>query len=519
MLKQNELKTEVYLLQDILKWISEGKLRVPKFQRSFVWDEQQMIDLFESIANDYPIGSLLFWNTDKEYQSFDNIGPHEINKNQSMPNNYILDGHQRLSTLFGALIKPISSNYKNEDNYWKWEIFYDLKEQNFLHRKRTSSEVYVIPIYAMFNTFEFLNATKLISKFEDDAKTYIKRLESLYNTMRNFRIAVIQIKSEDLDQAIQIFSKLNSTGVTITPVQMYEALTYDENRFNLTDEIEEIQNQLKILHFKLDRTFIFRSILSMLDIDIYTHNIERLAHNPKINLEKGISNCKEALGLSIDFLVSELGVFIRELLPYKLQLLYLGVFFNNCPEPNSEQKRILKKWFWKSTYAGYFASTHTRMVRDGLNEIKLLAKGNLNDFPSYEEMTEIQKFPKSYNTRSARVKAFLLFLNSLEPRSFEDKDKNKINLKHEYVDYGLGVVSKFFHKNQHRANKFISTPLSSKKTNDLITLEYDDELFLSNAINIEAFNAYQDNKIEEFIAIRENLIASLEQKFINNNTL
>ena len=46
--------------------ITKRHYLLPAIQREFVWDEQQIINLFDSIMKDYPIGTFLFWNLEKD---------------------------------------------------------------------------------------------------------------------------------------------------------------------------------------------------------------------------------------------------------------------------------------------------------------------------------------------------------------------------------------------------------------------------------------------------------------------
>ena len=43
------VKPEIELLEDLLSEVANGRLRVPRFQRPFVWRPEQMLDLFDSI--------------------------------------------------------------------------------------------------------------------------------------------------------------------------------------------------------------------------------------------------------------------------------------------------------------------------------------------------------------------------------------------------------------------------------------------------------------------------------------
>lgn len=48
-------------ISDIIQQIEERKIYLPAIQRKFVWDKEQITDLFDSIMKGYPIGTFLFW--------------------------------------------------------------------------------------------------------------------------------------------------------------------------------------------------------------------------------------------------------------------------------------------------------------------------------------------------------------------------------------------------------------------------------------------------------------------------
>jgi uncharacterized protein with ParB-like and HNH nuclease domain len=53
------ISTEVELISTLISGINKGEIKIPKFQRKFVWKDDQALDLLDSLANNYPVGSLL----------------------------------------------------------------------------------------------------------------------------------------------------------------------------------------------------------------------------------------------------------------------------------------------------------------------------------------------------------------------------------------------------------------------------------------------------------------------------
>ena len=77
---------------------------LPKFQRKFVWKDDQALDLLDSIAINYPVGSLLLWRTKDRLLAERNIGEFSLPATDDMePTDYVLDGQQRLAVIYSCL--------------------------------------------------------------------------------------------------------------------------------------------------------------------------------------------------------------------------------------------------------------------------------------------------------------------------------------------------------------------------------------------------------------------------------
>ena len=56
------LQSSTAYIRQIVRDIADNKIGIPAFQRSFVWNREQVKELFDSIKKGYPIGSILLWN-------------------------------------------------------------------------------------------------------------------------------------------------------------------------------------------------------------------------------------------------------------------------------------------------------------------------------------------------------------------------------------------------------------------------------------------------------------------------
>jgi hypothetical protein len=121
-------KPEILRIEELVNNVKTGDIKLPKFQRPFVWKKPDILTLWDSVYNGYPIGSILLWLTREKLASERRIGDLEINQRpDEYPINYLLDGQQRLSSLCGGLY------WDAKDKKSIWNIAFDLDTEEFLY--------------------------------------------------------------------------------------------------------------------------------------------------------------------------------------------------------------------------------------------------------------------------------------------------------------------------------------------------------------------------------------------------
>jgi len=101
-----------YSLSLIIEDIDMGEIGLPELQRPFVWPNTKVRDLFDSMYKGYPVGYLLFW-ANGIGGGHRQIG---VNSKQKYPRLLIVDGQQRLTSLYAVLkeVPVLRENYKHE---------------------------------------------------------------------------------------------------------------------------------------------------------------------------------------------------------------------------------------------------------------------------------------------------------------------------------------------------------------------------------------------------------------------
>lgn len=265
----------------------------------------------------------------------------------------------------------------------------------------------------------------------DDGKQAKRRLaeaDRLSSAFRDYQLPLIRIRDADLESAVTVFARLNRTGRKMAADELVSALTYDEGEFNLARMLNEFKAELRKEGFgNLDRVLLLRSVLAALDRDIYAKDWADLMVRPVVRraLPDAFAASKQGILRALG-LLDNLGVTSDRLLPYGLQIVLLGEFYRLCSDPDDRAVGVLKHWFWVTSFTGWFGGVNSSQAREALEEIRRLARDSNSELRVVDLQAPAQGFPRRFDARSARVRAFLLYLASLEPRSLAS-DTRKLN--------------------------------------------------------------------------------------------
>ncbi|MGB3915229.1 MAG: DUF262 domain-containing protein, partial [Dethiobacteria bacterium] len=105
-------------LFEILKDVHSGKIQLPDFQRGWIWDDNRIKGILASVAKSFPIGAIMLLETGNKNVRF-KTKPVEGVKldNEVKPDLLILDGQQRLTSLYQTIVTNEVVTTRNEKNY------------------------------------------------------------------------------------------------------------------------------------------------------------------------------------------------------------------------------------------------------------------------------------------------------------------------------------------------------------------------------------------------------------------
>lgn len=530
------VKPEIYLLQDLISELALGKIRVPKFQRPYVWRPEQMLNLLDSIERNYPIGSILVWDTSLPLQSLERVGDLAVPQAGRGAVSFLLDGHQRLSTLLGVLRRPMDARRGPEQKDWMWWVYRVLGEprqtsSKFTHWRRAGDPpVNYLPLGAAMRTVDFLAFAREMQRRADEegyspsvVSEWIEEAEEFAQQFKSYRIAVVRLGGGDLSQAVSVFSRLNSEGQSMTPDQMVSALTYTEGQGeSLGQRIDVIQEALASDGFgEVASASIFRTILACAgEEDVMDARWEALAGRVSGKLEEAVTRAEDALMSTVIFLREHLDVSLSRLVPYNLQIILLAKFFAHCPNPTSQQAALLRKWFWATSLSGHFAGANTTQVKDALAEMQRFAEGG--DAPVSIDGVA-RPFPDRFDLRGARVRTFVIwdlctFTRRLDA-SARPIDARELLAEADTRAYRHIVTAGIGELMSSPANRMVfPTPRGTSVRRALMELDTRGASLVeeSHGIPPGGIGLLRSGEVERFVVERSQFLANEERRFIES---
>jgi len=413
---------------DLISEIQKGQIKVPKFQRNFVWSLDKTAKLLDSILKGYPIGTFILWETNERLNDIKNIGNLEL---PVIPDDikvqYVLDGQQRITSLYAAFLgaKIQKEGEKKITNYA--DIFVDLDgdvenndEQIVISEKPEEGTFITLHEILNFND----NLLEIKEKYTDEQ---FKRIHQYSQTFSTYDFSTIVLRKEDIDSAIEVFTRINTGGQTLTLFEIMSAKTYDEEQdFDMEDRFQKLLKELEERKYDTISSSVILSVISLIlskNKECKRKVILQLDKQAIIDIwDDVISALKE----SVDYFRSVYRIPVSAILPYDSLLVPFAYFFYFQKEkPKGEQIKFMEEFFWRMSLSfRYSSSTESKLAQD-IKRIDEILKSNR---PNYEDVKVYLSTPKDlietgFSAGSSYCKAILCLLAYHEPKDFQDNGK------------------------------------------------------------------------------------------------
>jgi hypothetical protein len=404
--------------------IENGRVRLPPFQREFVWSPPKVIELMDSIYKGYPIGSFFYWKASREYVTlFRDI------KSLSLPSPspdqelfFILDGQQRLTSIWATF----KGNIINDDDYAR--ICLDL-DNAAAYEKGSPEERRQIRVFKEIDAdnMKFVSLHDILS---DKTRTYdairdplptTEKKETLSKARDRFRaypFSVVKIFDLELEDAVEVFQRINQGGKRLTRFELVAANCWSES-FDLAISVKDFNERIK------ERTDFGKvePITFVQAMSLIAFGQCKTEHELKLSPDKVQAlwpRVSKAIGDAIDWTRDSYGAVRGDMIPYDAMLAVLACYFaehgTNVP---IEHKEWIDRWFWRSAFSERYSKSSASQMATDAKAFQDLISGKL-DLPNYALTISKEDLLKMRISRSsgAARNGVLCLLSGAKPKHF-----------------------------------------------------------------------------------------------------
>lgn len=255
-------------LSDILRDIREGKLQLPDFQRGWVWADDGIKSLLASVSQSFPIGAVMMLQSGGEVrfqprliEGVTTTGP------RPNPDRLLLDGQQRLTSLFQALCldRPVETLDAKGKKIRRWyyidmakainpgidreEAMLSLPEDRVLRSnfgrtidhdystREAEYEAGIFPLRYALDPNDWEEGFREYFDHDREKSRFFQTFENaIINAFRHYQLPIISLRKETPKQAVcLVFERVNSGGVKLTAFELLTA-TFAAENFNLRED-------------------------------------------------------------------------------------------------------------------------------------------------------------------------------------------------------------------------------------------------------------------------------------------
>jgi hypothetical protein len=391
-----------YFIKDLINDLERGRIKIPSFQRGFVWEPNRVAYFIDSIYKGFPFGSVLLWRTRNPLRTERNLGPYRLPENDpEYPIDYVLDGQQRITSIFGIFQNSLIAE-EEEGTDWT-NLFFELNSKESVPFKHLDDftnydSQKFFPLKYVFNSPIYRQLTRNLDE------NLAQQIDNLVEKFTKSRIPVERFESEERKYVATVFERINRQGVELDTFQLLSVWNWSED-FDLQEKFKELTEELQPFGFK----------------EIGSDLLLKCSSAVVMNR----ADPENFIGIfrAIDFLKTDLNVFSLKLLPMENILTVLTAFFASSqkqpPPIPQDQYEVIKRWFWRACFSQRYARGGAKSTDQDLLEIQKLKAGKAHNLGDFDVSLDTDFFTKNvFRMSSVATNTFILLLGQAKPLNF-----------------------------------------------------------------------------------------------------
>jgi hypothetical protein len=500
--------SQTFSVPRLVGLVERGQIRIPQFQRSFVWRSADVISLFDSIYRGFPIGTLLLWQHSGEPEEI-SIGSVRLQVDAMPDALHVVDGQQRMTSLFATLTQA----HVVKDSLF--QINFDLNRQKFVGPVRGAFPQRSIPLRDALTS----NSMQmwLRNHADDFSEEEFQLADRLVGALRDYEIPAYIVTGDDHDVLREVFDRVNSAGKPLNRAQIFDGLFGGRG----TDSARGVVRSLAPLGFgDVEENRIVQSLLAIRGGDVQRELRGEFSEDE--SPADWFDQTAIAVKRAIEFLQTQ-GVPHVELVPTMLPLPVLAAFFHLHQNPDPWILKLLARWLWLGWVHGFgVGNSQTPTLRRAIRAVNptgVAANSSAVVPTPYEAVSALLAAVPAVTTTELDVGALLesktkarrivlLALADLKPQW---ADGTEIELASEFGRLGSAAVTELVagHRSTASARGFWPTGQS------VSLVAASESVRHSHGLSLAAQQALIAGDIPEFLRRRTETITGIVEHFLD----
>jgi len=557
-------------VREIVKYAAQGEWVLPAFQRNYVWNEEQIRELLESILLDYFIGNFLIWEVKGNKNNLP-LGTDYIegtDPKSDRVTGIILDGQQRITSLYKATMDPeivwfeynkTPSYFYVDFNAWMGGITKDSIVE-ITHKKYSDEETYeslYFPLYQIDSYRKWTDGLRKYLRYKkgidddkiDDIIDFIST--KLDHFWKNYKVPIIRLPENiDLNSMSIIFERINTKGLELNVFDLLVArlFRYEVELRKLWDEIKEKNDEIR-RYYKIYKEKIQVSMVQGMSLYYNpTHSAKRkdilnifesvYKSRPKGSFETDWNDfaryLKEAIN-RMENLRNGYGIKGEKNLPSTSTLPVLATLLKEIEKRGRDASlyRKIDRWYWSAvltnTYSGAASTAMAQDVKDVIdwfNNDEKIPRTVEQARRKWESRQGLEYLKEMVSPSNSTYKGILSLIglkgakDFMTDQTFESSAVNNFDhifpkskfKEHQYVNSILNITWLTDKTNKHIKKAKLPSEFIKEFRVHFNSEEEFEKVLESHFITKEAYQAMKEDNFDKFLEERGNAIL----KEINN---
>ncbi|MDA0636612.1 DUF262 domain-containing protein [Nonomuraea sp. MCN248] len=498
---------------DLVDLALQGRIRMPTFQRSYRWDQDDVTRLFDSVLRGYPIGIVLFWQRPATAASV-LIGHLRIEADAVGDAFWVVDGQQRITSLVGAL----TATEETVDP--RFRIYFDVAQRTFvsLPRRHQPGE----DRFPMSLVLDPAGVNAWIRARAHLSSEQIALVDQVVAAVRDYRIPMYVVTGHHEDALRDIFERTNTFGKPLKSTEVFNALHAMSGKGKPGD-LRMLRDSVRTFGFgELPEQILVQSLLAIRGVEADRDLRDEFVDDD--DRRKTFARTESALGHVVDYLRDEAGIPHVRLVPREWCIPVLAGYVATFGPPQGRAAELIRRWIWRSAVLrGFHADTvELRSATAAVHTDPLASAQRLLGLLPRMDRWSPDLSKVGLDRVEGRVN--VLGLLSRSPRRlFADPAKSgePIDVMRLLDDGGplIPIIQDSSPSGHELANRLIHPPSEEPIVDLLMRQEFDDRVLAGHCLDAASMALLRGGRLDGFLRRRAEEVRSVIADHVQSRAL